>query len=232
MNQQRHGVNALQVGEVELLLTVTSGGSAVHLAHVANPEHAGRAAVHEYYFDANRRSAPLELTYDRAALLEERWAPLTLCGREWAVMIAGEGGPLSEFNDEVAFAPTCGRCLAIMDKLFPAPAPDQRLPLLAKLGADTILEHGHAEVRDVPGDQQQALRTAVRTLVRQHAGESCRSYVHDSVIFFVSEAIYAEHKDENMRAAAEAIDRALSGGDTTPTQEPGWRLYWDTWGVS
>jgi hypothetical protein len=113
MNQLRHGVNALQVGEVELLLTVTSGGTAVHLAHVANPEHAGRAAVHEYYFDANRRSAPLELSYDRAALLAARWALLTLCGREWAVMIAGEGGPLSELNDEVAFAPTCGRCLAV-----------------------------------------------------------------------------------------------------------------------
>jgi hypothetical protein len=232
MNQLRYGVNALQVGEVELLLTVTSGGTAVHLAHVANPEDAGRAAVHEYYFDANRRSAPLELTYDRAALLATRWAPLTLCGREWAVMIAGEGGPLSELNDEVAFAPTCGRCLAIMDKLFPAPAPDQRLPLLAKLGADSILEHGHAEVRDVPGDQQQALRTAVRSLVRQRAGESCRSYVHESVIFFVSEAIYAEHAEDNMRAAAEAIDRALTGRDTTPIHEPAWRLSWDTWDIS
>lgn len=231
MSQLRHGANALKVGEVELLLTVTGGGSAVHLAHVAKTEDAGRAAVHEYYFDANRRSAPLE-HYDRAALLATRWAPMTLCGREWAVMIAGEGGPLSELNDTVAFAPTCGRCLAIMDKLFPAPAPDQRLPLIAKLGADTILEHGHAEVRDVPGDQQQALRTAVRTLVRQRAGENCRSYVHESVIFFVSEAIYAEHAEENMRAAAEAIDRALTGHDTTLVSEPAWRLSWDTWNVS
>ena len=39
----------------------------------------------------------------------------------------------------------------------PVPAADR------ELGADTILEHVHAEVRDVPGDQQQALRTAVRT---------------------------------------------------------------------
>ena len=232
MDQLRHGVNSLRVGDVELLLTVTGGGTAVHLAHVANPEHAGRAAVHDYYFDASRHGEPLERRYDRTVLLQARWVPMTLCGREWAVMIGGEGGPLSELNDEVAFAPTCGRCLAIMDQLFPAPIPDQRLPLLAKLTVDAILEHGHAEIRDVPGDQQQALRTAVRTLVRQRAGEGCRSYVHESVIFFVSEAIYAEHAEEDMRAAAEAIDHALSGGDLTPAREPGWRLYWDTWRVS
>lgn len=52
------------------------------------------------------------------------------------------------------------------------------------------------------------------------------------MIFFVSEAIYAEHAEENMRAAAEAIDRALSGGDLTPAREPEWRLSWDTWEIS
>ena len=48
------------------------------------------------------------------------------------------------------------------------------------------------------------------------------------MIFFVSEAIYAEHKDENTRAAAEAIDQALAGGELTPAHEPAWRLSWDT----
>jgi hypothetical protein len=35
-----------------------------------------------------------------------------------------------------------------------------------------------------------------------------------------------------MRAAAEAIDRALTGRDTTPIHEPAWRLSWDTWDIS
>jgi len=215
MNQVRHGVNAFRVGEVELLLTVTSGGEAVHLARVADPQGTGRSAVHDFYFEpSNRRSTVLERGYDRAALLAPRWAPETLCGRVWAVMIPGEGGPWNELSDEVAFSPTCKRCLAVMDKLFPAPLPDERLPLVAQLVADSILDHGHAEVRDVPGDQQQPLRTAVRTLVRQRAGQNCRSYVHESMIFFVSEAIYAEHAEENQRAAAEAIDRYYSSASS------------------
>jgi hypothetical protein len=48
------------------------------------------------------------------------------------------------------------------------------------------------------------------------------SYVHESVVFFVGEAIYA---------AAEAIDPALSGGDLSPVREPTWRLSWDTWSI-
>jgi hypothetical protein len=147
-------------------------------------------------------------------------------------MIPGEGGPWNELSDEAAFSPSCKRCLAVMDKLFPAPLPDKRLPLVAQLVAESILDHEHAEVRDVPGDQQQPLRTAVRTLVCQRAGQNCRSYVHESMIFFVSEAIYAEYAEENQRAAAEAIDRALSGKDTTPVREPAWRLSWDTWDIS
>lgn len=233
MSQPRHSVNAFQIGPVELLLTVTGGGDAVHLARAAEPQDSGRSAVDEYYFDpSNRRAATMERTYDRAALLEPRWSPVTLCGREWAEMIAGEGGPFDELFDEVAFAPTCRRCLAVMDKLFPAPSPDERLPLIAQLAADSILEHGHAEIRGVPGDQHQRLRTAVRAQVRERAAQNCRSYVHENTIFFVSEAIYAEHAEENMRAAAEAVERALAGRDTTPVHEPAWRLSWDTWAVN
>lgn len=233
MSQERHGVNAITAGGAELLLTSTSGGNAVHLTRLTEPGAAGRGAVHDFYFDAsNRRSTALKRSYDQAALLAPRWASTTLCGREWAVMIAGEGGPFDDWSDEVAFSPSCRRCLTVMDKLFPAPKPDDRLALVAQLVADAVQEHGHAEIRGVPGDQQDALRKAVRTLVRQRTGESCRSYVHENLVLFVSEAIYAEHAQENMLAAAEAIDRALTGGDTTPAHEPAWRVRWETWAAS
>jgi hypothetical protein len=104
--------------------------------------------------------------------------------------------------------------------------------LVAHLVAESILEHGHAEIREVPGDQQQPLRTAVRAQVRQRAAQNCRSYVHENTIFFVSEAIYAEHAEENMRAAEEAVDKALAGRDATSVHEPAWRLSWDTWDIS
>ena len=147
-------------------------------------------------------------------------------------MIAGEGGPFDDINDEVAFSPSCRRCLAAMDKLFPAPQPDARVTLVAQLAADSVGEHGHAEIRGVPGDQQDAVRKAVRTRVRARTGQNCRSHVHETTVLFVSEAIYAEHAEENMRAAAEAIDRALAGDDPTPVHEPEWRVFWDTWNVN
>lgn len=233
MNQPLYGVNAFTVRDVELLLTVTSGGSAVHLARVTDPDSPGRAAVPGFYFDAsNRRSAPLKAIYDQGALTEPRWSPMTLCGREWAVMAVGEGGVWDDYDDQVALSPTCRRCLSVMDKLFPAPRPDERLALVAQLVADAVGEHGHAELRGVPGDQQDAVRTAVRTLVRQRTSQSCRSYVHESMVLFVAESIYAEHAEDNMRDAAEAIEQAMSGGDPTPVREPEWRVFWDSWAVS
>ena len=232
MSQERHGVNAITVGGAELLLTSTSGGNAVRLSRLAAPGGTGRGAVHDFYFDAsNQRSAAFKRSYDHAALLAPRWASTTLCGREWAVMIAGEGGPFDDWSDEVAFAPSCRRCLTLMDKLFPAPKPDERLALVAQLVADAVQEHGHAEIRGVPGDQQDVLRKAVRMLVHQRTGESCHSHAHENLVLFVSDPIYAEHAQENMLAAAEAIDRALTGGDITPVHQPAWRLWWETWAV-
>jgi hypothetical protein len=146
-------------------------------------------------------------------------------------MIAGDGGPFDELAGETAYALTCRRCLTVMDALFPAPPVDQRLSLVASLVADSILEHGHAEPRGVPGDQRDAVRKAVRTLVRQRTGQNCRSYVHDTMVLFDSEAIYAEHAEENLQAAAQAIERALAS-DPTAVQEPTWRVSWETWNVS
>lgn len=233
MSQRLHGANAITVGDVELLLTVTSGGSAIHLTRSVGSDTVGRGAVPEFYFDpSNRGSSALKAAYDQAVLTEPRWAPATLCGREWAVMVAGEGGAWDDYDDQVALSPTCRRCLSVMDKLFPAPQPDERLALVARLVADSIGEQGHAELRGVPGDQQDAVRKTVRTLVRQRTGQNCRSYVHETMVLFVAETIYAEHAEENLRAAAEAIDRARTGGNLTPMHEPAWRVHWDTWAVS
>jgi len=62
-----------------------------------------------------------------------------MCGRVWAVTTGGDGGPLDEF-DETAFAPTCKRCLALMDEEFPEPRDHEQLPLVAQLTADIVLD--------------------------------------------------------------------------------------------
>ena len=59
---------------------------------------------------------------------------------------------------QLLLAPSCHRCLALLDTLFPVPKLDDRLPLIVRIIADTVLEHGTAEILDVPGGHQAALR--------------------------------------------------------------------------
>jgi hypothetical protein len=63
---------------------------------------------------------------------------------------------------EARYAPSCRRCLTLLDTLFPAPQLNDRFPLIVRIIADIVLAHGTAEILDVPGDQQAALRKAVR----------------------------------------------------------------------
>jgi hypothetical protein len=70
-------------------------------------------------------------------------------------MAGDEGGDADAPGDE-AFAPTCRRCLAIMDKLLPEPSLDDRFALIVQIITDTVAEHGYAEMHNVPRDQHAA----------------------------------------------------------------------------
>lgn len=231
---RRFGVNAVDALGTLLLLTTTGGGDAVHLSLEVERPGGGRSAVHGFWFDPDNEWYVLtRRRYDRAELLEQRWARTTLCGREWAAMIGGDGGPLFE-HDPVAFAPTCRRCLALMDAHFPAPVVDDRLPLLAEVVADTLVEHGYAEVHGVPGDQQVALRSAVRARVRERTGHASRTLVRDSRVVVTCDALYAEHEQEYARLVADALEEAFAP-DAQPgrrrRQVPAWVVSWGTWNV-
>lgn len=102
----------------------------------------GLAAAPDHYLE------DLEAAYDRAALEDPRWLETTLCGRRWILMASGEDSE----DEQAVFAPTCRRCLALMDKLFPQPALDSRFPLTVQIVTDTVIEHGTAEIFGVPGD--------------------------------------------------------------------------------
>jgi hypothetical protein len=91
-------------------------------------------------------------------------------------MADDEAGGAHEPSDQAA-APTCRRCLAIMDKLFTEPVPDGRFPLIVQIITDTVAEHGYAEKRNVPGDQQSALRKQVRSALRQRTGHRLHTLV-------------------------------------------------------
>jgi hypothetical protein len=210
-------LNVIEVSGRQFLLTATAG-DAVHLTREAGRGEGGKAAVPDHYIE------DFERTYDRASIMDPRWAETTLCGRDWIVMEADPDGD----EDGAASVPSCRRCLALMDRLFPAPALDERFPLVVQVVTDTVLELGHAELRGIPGDHQAALRAQVRSAVRKRTGYGLRSYVHESMVIFVCDPIYQQHAVEDSRAAAEAMDAFLTGKPAPLLPTP-WRLHWDTW---
>ena len=142
-------------------------------------------------------------------------------------MASGEISDPGELGDQV-FAPSCRRCLGIMDKLFPAPALDNRFALVVQLIADTVAEHGYAEMWQVPGDHQAELRKRVRAAVRERTGHGLQTLVHDSLVGFICEPIHQEHAGEQARAAARAMNSLVTGEPVESLPTP-WRLSWDTW---
>jgi hypothetical protein len=219
-------------GELELLLVSCGGGNAVHLAGLGVDEPGVPAVSDDHFADTWLDRIPALSNHDRGALLAPRWSARTLCGREWAVMIGGDGGSISPFaGEEPAFAPSCRRCLAVMDRLFPAPPQHPQLALVAKVVADTVLEHGHAELHGVLGDQQAELRRRVRALVRELIGQGCQTLLHGSILFVICEALLKRHEAENNAAILAALDDEFAGRPRAALT-PSWRLSWSTWATS
>lgn len=165
-------VNAIRIGGTEYLLTVTAGG-AVHLTRETGEGETGQSAVPGQYLAPGHGQLAMPLCgYGQAALARPRWEAVTLCGREWLTMA---GISLWDgFGEAGAAAPSCRSCLALMDKLFPAPELDDWFDLAVQAIAGTVAEHRYAEMRDVPGDQQAALRKQVRSAVRKCTGHPSR----------------------------------------------------------
>lgn len=214
--ETRRGLNVIEVSGKQFLITATAG-DAIHLTRETGSEESGRAAVPNHYVD------DFGQTYDMAAILEPKWVETTLCGRQWILMEGDRDGE----EGGASGAPSCRRCLALLDKLFPAPKLNDRFPLIVQIIADTVLEYGTAEILDVPGDQQAALRREVRAEVKKRTGYGLTTHAHESMVIFVCDPIYDLHADEHMRRGAAAMDAILTG-KPAPSQPPT-RLSWSTW---
>jgi hypothetical protein len=219
-------VNVIRIGGTEYLLAVTAG-NAVHLTRETGPGEPGQSAVPEQYLDPGHgRLATMLRGYGKAAIARPRWESATLCGREWLTM-AGISLWDDDFGGEDAAAPSCRRCLALMDKLFPAPELDDRFGLALQALAGTVAEHGYAEMRDVPGDQQAALRKQVRSAVKKRTGHPTQTLARGSLLVFVCEPIHQQHAAERERRIAQSFGSVLTGHPAQPLPTP-WRLSWDT----
>ncbi len=116
----------------EFLLTVTAG-DAVHLPRETRPDETGPGAVPGWRLRPRQANASgRQRACNRAALAGPRRAKTTLCGQQWIAMANSDDGDTDDPGDE-AFAPACRRCQAILDKLFPEPAPHDRLTLTIQI---------------------------------------------------------------------------------------------------
>ena len=218
--ETRRALNVIEVSGQQFLLAATAG-DAIHLAGEAGHQETGKAAV------PGQHVKDFQRTYDRAAILAPHWRETTLCGRPWILMEAERD---DEQDGEAAYVPSCRRCLALLDRLFPAPPLNERFPLIVQIIADAIVEHGTAEMLGVPGDQQAALRREVRTEIKQRTGFGLTTHAHESMVIFVCDPIYQRHAEEHSRRTAETMN-AISDGDPLP-EPPPTRLSWGAWAAS
>jgi hypothetical protein len=220
-------INAIRIGDTEYLLTVTVG-DAVHLTRETGPGETGQSAVPGRYLTPGQgQPATLLRGYDYTALARPRWAAATLCGREWLTMAGVSWWNDEDLGEEEASAPSCRRCLALMDKLFPEPELDDRFDLALQAVTGTVAEHGYAEMWNVPGDQQAALRKQVRSAVKKRTGHPTQTLARGSLLVFVCEPIHQQHAAERERAIAQATGSVLTGQPAlslpTPWPCPGMR---------
>jgi hypothetical protein len=222
MGTSPYVLNTITIAAHTMLLTQT-GGIAVHLTQPADVRDDARPAIPSHWQPSSLppdTEEPAEL----AELREPRWAPRTLCGIRWTRMAGSDSIGDSTDTDT---APTCRRCLSILDRWFTEPVADDRIVLLAVMIGRAVHEYGTAEVVGVPGDQTAALRRAARNELKQRFGYSAKTYVIDDHVMISSndttEALHAE--------AARQFHQAISSadGDTAPIDDSAWRFHWSIW---
>src|SRR5690606_18934949 len=92
-------------------------------------------------------------------------------------------------GDTTVHAPSCGNCLRIVSRDLESVAPDDRLPLIVGFVVDEVLAEAGTVVTDVPGEQLEPLRSAIRRRLRS-IGVPFRSYPMGGDLHVVSEELW------------------------------------------
>jgi hypothetical protein len=196
------------------------GANAAHLVAEAGAGDPARPIMSHAGAEPNPAYEPDELT-------NASWATRTLCGRgEW-IMCPTEAGRafVSMWNgrEDAVLAPSCKRCLVILDKQFAEPAPGERLGWNVIRAMEQLQEWGCVHVLGVPADQAELLRKRLRTQARQR-GWKFQSTVSDGQLIAASEdALSAEQWAVVMADSMQRI-QALNNG--AQLGEPSWRFPW------
>jgi hypothetical protein len=227
MPENLHGVNTITIENEALLLA--GGGDATHLVAECQDQDMARPAVEPWQWEV---AEGWQASYDRSELESPRWSQRTLCGRDWSRMESADGPGFSPWSEPV-YAPNCRSCLRIVSNRLESCPPDDRIPLVASVVLQEVMEHGHSRVDGVPGDQAEALRVAIRGEMRRHQLRG-RTYLLGETVFVESDDAYdalpENRKDEIQQQLMDALDHWFDPtGDNDP---PLTRVIrWDTWRV-
>ncbi len=206
--------NSISVLGRDLLLVDVGSGAETHLAKVADGS--GRSAQHQG---------------DEDAPLVGRWSHSTLCGRTWNRTAAGANELLPLWRDP-AFAPTCRRCLRILDSWFPAADTPSGVWLLASVVAEEVTRFSSTYVTGVPVEHVEATRAAIRKVLRSNGFRSSTRVV-DGVVHVSSDDAYDAMDPADIRTSVtSALERITTGVDAAPPRAldatPG-PVDWHTW---
>jgi hypothetical protein len=202
-------LNSMTVYDDALLLVYSGGGAKVHLAPEAGPEDDAISIG-----DIDIEGDPGEVTL---------WATFTLCGRSWSRMAPTEPTP---DLDEAIHAPSCRRCLSILDRRFPDRPSADGLEVVVGLAIESLVNNGTVEIYGCPGDQLGLLRKRLHALGKQRELGSLRSHSQgDIVVFWDNSPIRG---DEQQRLD-KALSRLNSGQGQSNNGIPDHRIYWRHW---
>ena len=206
--------NSISVLGRDLLLVDVGSGTETHLAEISDGP--GRSARHQ-----GNEEAPLV----------GRWNPSTMCGRSWNRMAAGADELLPLWRDP-AFAPTCRRCLRIVDSWFPTADTPSGVWLLAAVVAEEVTKFSSTYVTSVPVEHVEATRAAIRKILRSGGFRSSTRVVDGVVHVWSDDAYHALDPGEIGTSLTAAIERIVGRPDTAaprdPDSTPG-PVDWHTW---
>ena len=208
--------NSISVLGRDLLLVDVGSGTETHLAEVA--EGPGRSARHQG---------------NEPAHLAGRWNPSTLCGRTWNRMAAGADELLPLWRDP-AFAPTCRRCLRILDSWFPTADTPSSVWLLAAVVAEEVTRFSSTYVTSVPVEHVEATRAAIRKALRSQGFRSSTRVVDGVVHVWSDDAYDALDSAEIRTRVTSALQLITTGVDAVPQRDPystPGPVDWHTWVV-
>ncbi len=195
------------------------GVDAAHLVAEASDGQPARAIV-------DHRDE-LNPAYDASVLADPSWAPRTLCGRdEWFMCPTDAGRAFqSPYNgqEEAVLAPTCKRCLRILDAQFAEPAPDERLASNVSRAVEQLEQSGGFLIRGVPADQIELLRRRVRAEARKRGWKVQSSSFDDVLMASCPDALSPEQHQAALRDAMDRVNAPVTG---KRFPEPSWRFDW------